>query len=212
METEVLLLLVSFLTATLTKLVDVGIKKWKDRSDSSRLYQKYLSSVRVMNKIYAKIQDIGTHTSAIRVLVLASHNGGLRPTADNPPMSSVLYEYCAEGNNAVKPTWQGQPVDAPYVRLLKDVMENGSVELVTHDMKPGILKDVYESSGVERSMVYSLALLYKRDRFVYLSMVFEDESALTAKERNYIRIAITALRELFLEDEAVSMPERILLL
>ena len=94
----------------------------------------------------------------------------------------------------IKPTWQSQPLDEPYVRLLVEVATKGEATVKPSELPPSALRDVYEASGVARAEVYKLRS--EDGAFYYLSLTFREDVEPNANHRNMVRIGLERLRKL----------------
>lgn len=93
---------------------------------------------------------------------------------------------------SVKADWQGKPANGRYGRLLDDCSRYGRVDLVTARMREGVLKGVYESSGVEHSIVVSLGH-QSIESYRYLSVNFLRRFDAAEPHREFLESAKRAL-------------------
>lgn len=169
----------------------VGLFYWRIKQRAA--VPKYF---RQSDKIHDILNEVISETMASRILILKSHNGGGIPSPGRIIKSSCLYEVVGSGVPPVKADWQNQILDRQYLQILSRILESKQW-IKTDEMKEGMLRDVYLSSGVCCSVIgrigHSTRALY------YISLNFnkeipEDQIPLM---RNSIRIAVAKLRAFF---------------
>lgn len=92
------------------------------RRRASRLYDVGYADI---SRIYEHIQDLLSDTTANRVLVLKSENGGGIPSPGCVVKSSVLYEVVDSPAKPISQSWQLVPLDQDYSSILAQVNSDG---------------------------------------------------------------------------------------
>ncbi|MEO0560110.1 MAG: hypothetical protein AAF170_18230 [Bacteroidota bacterium] len=170
---------------------------WKEFMD--RRGQRQARDVtEAQSAIYTTLARLQGATSADRVLILNTQNGGGIPRADGPTFSSVLYEETAPNVPPVQGDWQKEQLDSQYAHLINEVVQNGAWEGPPERLTPeaGKLFDAYKAMNV----VYSYVVLVKltSGKVYYLSVTWRQEHAPTKTTptiRNAVRAAVTEIRE-----------------
>ena len=101
--------------------------------------------------------EIIRNTKAERILVFMTHNDGQEITPARKIYSSVLYEVIARPFVSVKQKYQHLPLDGPYMKMLVDVLANGSTSMTLSSMPEGMLKSLYNHEGVKFACQHYLA-------------------------------------------------------
>lgn len=153
-------------------------------------------AIEAVHEIYSAMNFLLSNTAASRVVLLRATNGGKIARVGMDLFSSVAYEVRDKHLESVRAAWQNQRLDEEYVRLLRGVYHEGSVALVTEDMKPSILRDEYEGGGVVASYVVGVASV--PEAYFYLSINFAKEprggfNFDSAGFRNRVRVAVTKI-------------------
>jgi hypothetical protein len=171
---------------------------WKVTLDLLSRYDSLKSkkSLSDIAGVYDAMQDMLYNTSIKRVLVLSTHNDGLEIKPGSKLYTSVLYELVQEPFLSMKLKYQNIPLDAAYVQMLVQVLANGKVAANVANMKPGLLKDIYQIEGVGYSEIYYLADS-KRKKIWYMSIASEqDISNFTPGENLTISTRVDQIQKL----------------
>lgn len=179
--------------ATLLAIVLVVVKgmDWyiKRKAKQRDIYKALLPK---MEEIYSVLNSLLIASGAHRALILSTENGGGVPQVGKPLYSSILYEVKSSYSFPdLKDTWQKQLVDESYVSLLLEVHTRHVASLTTGEMSEGILKDLYISEGIQTSLVFAITVA--NDRFYYLSLTYKEDTELTPRIRNAVRVATAKL-------------------
>lgn len=132
-----------------------------------------------------------------RFLILKSENGGGRPSAGAHLYASVLYEDFTPPIKSVKPKYQRFLMDAPYLRMLQDIISQGHVDYILSRMEPGMLRDLYASEGIYYSRIFFIKQTKTAMYYGSISTTIDENLALLPEESARMTIAINRLRELF---------------
>ena len=174
------------------KQLRVENKALADQSKSDNLRLEYFNKVVDFESISAikeAVDNIFANTRADRFLILIAMNG-----KTNFNVVSVIFEQHKNTKysmNAIA-KYRNLSVDDNYRQMLKMSESIGVVRLKTDDMKPQILKDIYELEGVKYSKVRHLLrkpLDDGNDFIVYSSLATHSEEDFTNKERVIIKSA-----------------------
>jgi hypothetical protein len=149
------------------------------------------------NKISVQqiIDKVIRESSADRVLILKTENGGGKPRLGSHLYSSVMYE--SSNLDLVKPDYQRLSVDEHYVKMLSDIGPSRRNSLITDKMKNGTLKWIYQREGIKYSEIHYIG--ETQSAFVYLSVATkaDDNTFDEPITRVEIEIAISKLVTLF---------------
>lgn len=187
---------------------------------------------KVLNRdweIYKNLNMIMQSTSASKVLILYTHNGGERIQTGTPTYSSVSHEVNSHRMKVMADSWNKQFMDHGYAKMMSDLLkaENKKIFLFSKEIPSwgeriesrsfkvdGILKDVYESQGISHTIVchiytydpaknsYKFFKKIKDERagkVWYMSIVFKELAQPTAKDLDTIRIVRNNISKLFKE-------------
>lgn len=138
--------------------------------------------------IYDELNTLASRTGCMRALILASSNGGGVPDAGSPLTVSILYEVVrGEGLMPIRADWQMIPIDEAYVSMLREMITHGSYHGEIEKLKPGILKDLYDTEGVKS--FYIVPILRTQLKYYFLSIRWTDEKGV---DESTIRTCLSA--------------------
>lgn len=206
------------LTGLTAALVTVGkvLEKLYKIKKRSKLFE--IENVQKRDlKIYQEMRHILEKTTAKRVVLLYVHNGGDIPQIGKPLYSSVSHESVADGEELIASRWSKQLIDEAYNRMLVDMINDpmGIVTVNVKDMPNSILKDTYKANCIKKTKVmhvytykaekklFNFTKELKKARMWYLSVVFKDEHALLAHEKDEIRSSLNNIKTLMKEQYAL---------
>lgn len=187
------LLLASLSGGTFLAGILTTYRWYKDRQ--LKKYDPFNEVLPKVHQIYSIIEKLRRDLKAKRVAILKAENGGGIPKIDSHLYSSILYETVADTEEKVKATWQKQKVDKAYVELLMDVYQKGEVTLCEEELPTSILKDVYNAYGTNCAVVLPLSTAY--NKFMYLTVHFDDIEQLDTMAETLIRSAVNDLSRIF---------------
>lgn len=142
-------------------------KKIQNRKESDE-FGKAIESI---SEAYELMNTILVESGASRVALLKTTNGGGIPRIGCTIYSSIVHEVFT-GATSDKYKWENQKVDKAYIDLISKVINNDSVEIDYSSMEQSLLKEVYRVSGVQKSIIFSVA--QRPTEFLYLSINFVD--------------------------------------
>lgn len=151
--------------------------------------------VKSYQQIYRLLNEITTKTSASRAVIIAAHNGGDQPSIFSPLYTTVLYEANDE-LPTITERWHRQLIDKPYLAIIDKVLQKDDFLVVTEDLEPGILRNLYKAEGIDHSQVIYLTYSTKKESLLYLSLNFTHENSTTHKEKNVIRSCVTDIKNI----------------
>ena len=154
-----------------------------------------LSFIAEFNYILNETRKIEAVT---RVVVFIGHNGGGLPKPGSPYIVRSQTGWTVQSGDA---TFYGTyafdlEVDQAYCDMLSEVHRTGRTVLTTSEMKPCMLKSIYETEKIVQSLLYSLKLDTKRNRFAYMTIA-SHLRPFTANELSMIEILVGRLRASF---------------
>lgn len=142
-------------------------------------------------KIYDELNTLASRTGCMRALILASSNGGGIPDAGSPLTVSILYEVVrGEGLMPIRADWQKIPTDEAYVSMLREIIMNGSYSGDVKDLRPGMLKDLYESEGVKSFHI--APILKTQMNYYFLSIRWQEEEGEKGVNVSTVRTCLSA--------------------
>lgn len=125
------------------------------RRRASRLYERGYGDI---SAIYQHIQALLSTTSANRVLVLKSENGGGIPRPGCIVKSSVLYEVCDSPAKPIVQAWQLVALDQDYSAILSEVVTQGRSVVRLDDLHEGaVTHKLMQASSATHSYVFRIA-------------------------------------------------------
>ncbi len=101
--------------------------------------------------------EIIRNTRAERILVFMTHNDGEEITPVRKIYASVLYELVINPFKSVKSRYQHLPLDSQYMKMLLELLTEGTVSCIAKNLEESMLKGIYEHEGVKFSQQYYLA-------------------------------------------------------
>jgi len=142
------------------------------------------TNLEATGKLYSDLFVLCSKTEGSRALLLRAHDSG----TVIPSRSTIIAEVSMQSNKALD-GWFSQTLDAAYINLLSDVIQQGSIFTVVDDMPDSILRDVNMSLGTNR--FYMVHLGVSQGEIYYLSLHWDDEMReLSAMDKNEMRLAI----------------------
>lgn len=127
-------------------------------------------------------------STAHRVTVSRAENGGSAPTAGKDIYTTVVYEVFDKELGPIKPFWQKQPLNEPYIQVLTQIAEEGHITVRPSQMAS---KDT-ETEGVIRC--YKIKA--KKGQLYYLSVYFKEDDPCGHNLRNLIQHSLKELASL----------------
>ena len=185
------------------------IRWFFDRRDRKRQH-KIADRYRSIAETYSIMMALQVDTTADRVVLLKSENGGGIPRPGVQVKSSVIAEVENRSIEKVANKWFNVPIDSDYANILATVSSQGVHVVKKEALSEGsALRDIYEADGVTWSLVYRLGMC--DEYMLYLSMNFrtelEDghdcEAYLKPSERTSIRDGINRLTRIMKEHHDV---------
>lgn len=133
-----------------------------------------------------------------RCLVLFTTNGGGIPRPGSTLYATAIVNQVDEKHQSKWRKFEKLEIDMPYLKMLQKVAQQGHQVLYTESMEEGMLREIYEKTGVKYAEVHSL--YQAPDAFYYASFASMKEAHLETA-RHDIRMAVNdfkrALREVF---------------
>ena len=142
------------------KTLDKWITKWQSTHATRAITDMAL--------VYDGMQDVMQTLGSDRCLLAYSSNGGGIPSAGNEAKCSILYEVKDRTLDSVRQNWQNVPLDQGYIKMLSQVVVNGSWHGTPEQLEPGFLRDMYETEEVGYAYIHEIAKTKKK--FYYLAI------------------------------------------
>jgi len=151
--------------------------------------------------IYDQINNCIAETSASRIIVFKTHNGGGRPSLSSKFEVSAMF-----GSNLridTKEKFQNLMVDEEYTRMLLEVITGKKKFLTTSDMESSLLERIYKDENVGHSIIYPLCVTSSGFFFMSVSQHENYEGIELFNDRNGHKFELLAssLNHAFREDE-----------
>lgn len=170
------------------------------KSRNKNAVGKYIDLIK---DIYHYLEIARKDLGCVRALILKAENGGGVPKPGHQIYSSILWESTDSKTPSIRKSWQRQPVDEEYTKMLADLYQNKSVHILTKQMQDSQLKNVYLSSDIVESQIYHI--YHDEGKFVYLSLNYnEDIDTESPKHKDIERQIIVRLKEIFDKMEKIS--------
>lgn len=164
-----------------------GVKKYREHRR-----KRFDYVVPRTETVYEEMNALMNEVDAGRVMLLKAHNGGDRPALGKRLYSSAVYEVYNKGVESIKHSWQGQELDESYIKMLVGIIGTDQVVLDLGKMEDGMLKKVYFTSGVYKSVVVKIAIDDK-DMY-YMSINFNKPIEIDAVIEEKIRRRVNKIR------------------
>ena len=156
-------------SAVVLYLIKEGVSYAKERRKKKAEKNPFQKAFVDISKLYAELNALLVDVKGDRVVLLRSHNGGGKPKIGSPLYSSAEYEVFQGGSQSIKGNWQNQPLDQHYIKMLKELDEQGSLELRMVSMdSESMLKKMYFNSKILCSKV--IKIHETKDSFFYISI------------------------------------------
>ena len=133
----------------------------------------FYNTISDLNTIYEEMDELKSKAKCDRVLVITTTNGGGIPVPGANLYASILFETYDKSLGTIKGSWQNRLIDEGYVKTLLSLEEHGLIVVETEKMADGILKDVYMTSGIVKSVIAKIKSTDKR--YYYISCNFKED-------------------------------------
>lgn len=148
-----------------------------------------------ISKLYEIMNMVMVDTSAHRVIIYRSHNGGGKPKLGKPLYCTAQYEVF-RSSRSKKKDWIGQELDVGYVNLLSKVDQKSTIDLFLDTMPDGILKADYFGDNVTSAVV--IKVHETSSNFYYLEIRHQSKADISGPTyKNVCRPYINSIRTLF---------------
>lgn len=148
-----------------------------------------------IHEIYIELQELLSKTSADRIQVLKSHNGGGLPKPGSEIRSTVVYEVFNGTLRSLRDTWQRVPLDQEYSEILSILSAGQWVWRKTERLaERSVMRDMLES---EVSLVVLTRICGTTNALWYIALHFRGTAEVPEAQRVAVRQAIYRLRVLF---------------
>lgn len=163
-------------------------------------YNHFSSQFKKRAEIYEAINGILQDTSAKRVLVMKTENGGGRPRTGKHIYASVLYEDFNPPFRSIINKRQRVRVGKSYLEILQHIAsaEDQRKVMIAEDMPPSQIKSLYEQEGATFSQSHYLH--EDAQAFYYVSIATDEEgmgSLASDTQQVMIEMYVDRLREIF---------------
>ena len=139
-----------------------------------------------MQRVLDTLEGARRSAGASRAMFLVARNNGGVPKPGCEVKVSIRYEVASDSTRLIHAQWQDWLADGPYLKLLTDIAsDKGSgVMLSTEHLKPGSLRNLYESDDHVGSIVPLVGHVCEGHWMAYLSFNFRarDEAGGTGVE------------------------------
>lgn len=159
------------------------------RSKNQRLTE---SGMKKYQDLYLSLQEL-EHHGVQRTIIFAGHNGGGIPKPGTPFYVSALHWLIDAQDRDSPNKLQNLPVDAAYISMLGDIMDNGTARIHTEDMPPSQLRDIYVAGGVSDSLIVFLG---NADNRLYYMSASLFNGSLTEPQVTEIKLQANIVRNL----------------
>lgn len=151
-----------------------------------------------ITQIYDAMMNICIESSAERVLVLKTEDGGGLPGVGATLYGSVVYEYIFNQHfDPLKQKYQRFMVDEHYLRMLQAINKKDEPYVFVTDKEPdSLLKTVYDSLKVTHSYIYYLG--QSKKAFYYMSVVnTQNHDFEVSNDKVVLQQGVSLLRNIF---------------
>ena len=171
------------LTSLITKLLLILLSLFKRGSNKSLLEAK--------DDIYDSLNVLKSKIKCERVILIYTKNGSGRPSIGKQLSITVNQESwdSDSGLTPLRKTWRDRSTDGPYVKLLLRLTKKGILHVKTDEIQ-GILRTVYESQGIQQSILAEVVTL--DGHYNYLSCNYTSDKEIT--EEDLLAVQNTAHR------------------
>lgn len=166
----------------------------RERARSKRS-KDMTSGFRDIHEAYEELQQLLSRTSADRILILKSQNGGGLPKPGCDIKTSVWAEAFNGSLGSIRDTWQRVPLDYQYSEILNRLGDGRWVFKKTEDLgERSLLRDMLEPSV---SFMVNARICGTANALWYIVLHFREITELPESERVLIAATVHRLRLLF---------------
>jgi hypothetical protein len=149
---------------SITKLVSWYMKRRRVKLNEKRL-KNFIEDSKYCNSLCNTLTQEGI---ADRVIIFRAHDSGGIPKLGLPYYVSVVYPSYRERHRDKSKRYHNIHVDDPYKDIILDLINKGKVEIITSELREGMIKDIYEDEGIVYGCLYKLAIT--NSSFFYMSI------------------------------------------
>lgn len=125
-----------------------------------------------ISSIYNEMSRLMRDTPACRAVLIKASNGGGIPKIGSPFYVSTVLETTDKETPSVMERWSQRLVDESYIRIIIQLLANGTHIIRTKELPDCSLKDTYLSDDIDTSYIIKLHLTEKS--LWYLSLNFKE--------------------------------------
>lgn len=155
-----------------------GFIRWYlPRRAQRREQKKTLVGLESLQKSFAVMEQAVHHQRLCdRAIIFAGHNDGGFPTAASPYYVSALHwvTHTMEAGKRIE-DYRKLTVDSEYCRMVMQMVRDGFVVLTTTETPKGLLQSIYESEGIQQSLIVFIGV--QNRKLIYISFARLKESS-----------------------------------
>lgn len=119
--------------------------------------QRSSSAIIDASKIYDELNYLSSRLGVARTLVHYTSNGGGIPSASKTLTDTILYELIGrEGLSPIREDYQTYPVDSSYVKILREVIDEGNWGSSIDNIHSGLYKTMLEGDQVSHVILFEI--------------------------------------------------------
>ena len=142
------------------------LKWWRPKgATSKKVVREYIEGIESIHALQTEMTNAVNDGYCDRSILMFGHNCGGLPSAAEQYYISALHW---QGTNCGHlKDLQKIKVDPIFCSMILDLLRNNRVDLVTEEMQPGILKEIYLSEKVTEAKVFLLGV--RDNKLFYIS-------------------------------------------
>lgn len=120
--------------------------------------QGLAAALQAEHDIHEVLRALRIRLGAVRATVLEAHNGGSIPRVGARLASSARWEDHDTAVRSLCDSWQDVRLDASAVNILLGIVLHGERVTLKGDLRPGIVRDLFEADDVAASVSIAIDL------------------------------------------------------
>lgn len=154
----------------------------------------FYKTISDLNSIYEELDELKAKSGCDRVLIISTQNGGGVPIPGAELYANILFETYDKSVEAIKSSWQNRLVDEAYVKMLLRLEKDETFIETTDNLEDGLLKDIYNASGVKKSVVAKIKSTDKK--YYYIACTFNCNTQDEVATKVHVLDAIAKIRDI----------------
>jgi hypothetical protein len=153
------------------------------------------NTIATIAHIYELMEDLVLSTPIEHFIIFKAENGGGIPRVGAPIYVSALMEMHKVPLTHSSHDFQRLRIDSEYATLLHEILSNGNITYKVSNMKPSLLRSIYELSDIKEAKVFLLHTT--KEAVYYCSIATTSADGLTDKCKTAAELTVSNISNIF---------------